>query len=102
MAIPIEIEIGCDYMIIYLLLKAIMYILTVIAELFGNIIPSFPDSISNILISISTMVQGGISFLSYFFYVPVVVGLISLVIAWHSFGVVKDAIMKVIGHFLGN
>lgn len=89
-------------MIIYLLLKAIMYILGVVANMFGGIIPSFPDSISNVLSSISTMVQGGISFLSYFFYVPVVVGLISLVIAWHSFSIIKDAVMKVIGHFLGN
>ena len=31
-----------------------------------------------------------------------VVALISLVISWHGFRVVKDAIMKVIGHFIGN
>lgn len=89
-------------MIIYLLLKAIIYILSVISGIFGELIPSFPDAISNILTTISTMIQGGISFLSYFFYVPVVVGLISLVISWHGFKVVKDAIMKVIGHFMGN
>lgn len=89
-------------MIIYLLLKAVLYILGVVAGIFGGLIPSFPSSISSILETISTMVQGGISFLSYFFHVPVVVALISLVIAWHGFQVVKDALMKVIGHFLGS
>ena len=89
-------------MIIYLLLKAILYILSVVAILFGSLIPSFPSSISSILDTISIMLQGGISFISYFFYVPVIVGLISLVIAYHGFNVVKDAVMKVIGHFLGN
>lgn len=48
------------------------------------------------------MINGGISFISYFFNVPVVVALITLVISWHGFSVVKDAIMKVIGHFIGN
>lgn len=89
-------------MILYLLLKAILYILGVISGILGGLIPSFPDVISNILTTISTMINGGITFLSYFFYVPVVVALISLVIAWHGFSVVKDALMKVIGHFLGN
>ncbi len=89
-------------MILYLLLKAVLYILSVISGIFGGLIPSFPDSISSVLTTISTMIQGGISFLSYFFHVPVVVALISLVIAWHGFTVVKDAIMKVLGHFLGN
>lgn len=89
-------------MIIYLLLKAIMVILDVIAGLFGELIPSFPDAIGSVLDTIGTMINGGISFLSYFFHVPVVVALISLVIAWHGFSVVKDAVMKVIGHFLGN
>lgn len=89
-------------MIIYLLLKAIIYILSVIASIFGSLIPSFPDSITNVLNTISTMLQGGISFLSYFFYVPVITALISLVISWHGFRVVKDAIMKVIGHFMGD
>lgn len=89
-------------MIIYLLLKGVLFILGAISTLFGSLIPSFPDSISSVLQTISTMIQGGISFLSYFFYVPVVVALISLVISWHGFSVVKDAVMKVIGHFLGN
>lgn len=89
-------------MILYLLLKAILYVLGVISGIFGGLIPSFPSAISNVLTTISTMIQGGISFLSYFFYVPVVVGLISLVISWHGFSVVKDAFMKVMGHFLGN
>lgn len=89
-------------MILYLLLKAVLYILGVISSILGGLIPSFPDAISDVLTTISTMIQGGISFLSYFFYVPVVVALISLVISWHGFRVVKDALMKVIGHFLGN
>lgn len=89
-------------MIIYLLLKAVLYILGVIAGILGGLIPNFPDSISTVLTTISTMIQGGISFLSYFFYVPVVVALISLVISWHGFSIMKDALMKVIGHFLGN
>lgn len=89
-------------MIIYLLLKAILYVLGIISGILGGLIPDFPDVISSILTTISTMVQGGISFLSYFFHVPVVVALISLVIAWHGFQVMKDALMKVIGHFLGN
>lgn len=89
-------------MILYLLLKAVLYIIGVIASVFGDLIPSFPSSVSSVLISISTMINGGISFISYFFNVPVVVALITLVISWHGFSVVKDAIMKVIGHFIGN
>ena len=89
-------------MILYLLLKAVLYILGVISTILGGLIPSYPEAISNVLTTISTMLQGGISFLSYFFYVPVITALISLVIAWHGFQIVKDALMKVIGHFLGN
>jgi hypothetical protein len=89
-------------MILYLLLKAVLYIIGVIASVFGDLIPSFPSSVSSVLTSISTMINGGISFISYFFNVPVVVALITLVISWHGFSVVKDAIMKVIGHFIGN
>lgn len=89
-------------MILYLLLKAILYILGVVSTIFGGLIPSFPDVIANILTTISTMVNGGITFLSYFFYIPVVVALISLIIAWHGFSIVKDALMKVIGHFFAN
>lgn len=89
-------------MIIYLLLKAVMYILSVISSLLGSLIPSFPSSIGSVLTTISTMINGGISFLSYFFYVPVVVALISLVVSWHGFRVMKDTLMKVVGHFLGN
>ncbi len=89
-------------MILYLLLKAVLYIIGVIASVFGDLIPSFPSSVSSVLTSIGTMINGGISFISYFFNVPVVVALITLVISWHGFSVVKDAIMKVIGHFIGN
>ena len=86
-------------MILYLLLKAVLYIIGIVASIFGDLIPSFPDAISNVLTTISTMINGGISFISYFFYV---VALISLVISWYGFRVVKDAIMKVIGHFIAN
>ena len=89
-------------MILYLLLKAVLYIIGVIASVFGDLIPSFPSSVSSVLTSIGTMINGGLSFISYFFNVPVVVALITLVISWHGFSVVKDAIMKVIGHFIGN
>ncbi len=89
-------------MIIYLLLKSILYVLGIISSILGGFIPSFPGAISSVLSTISTMLQGGISFLSYFFYVPVVVALISLVISWHSFRLMKDALMKVVGHFFGN
>lgn len=89
-------------MILYLLLKAVLYILTLLSSFFSGLIPFFPDSISNILTIISTMISGGLSFLGYFFYIPVVVGLISLVISWHGFNVIKDYVMKVIGHFIAN
>lgn len=89
-------------MILYLLLKAVMFILGIIAEVFGSLIPDFPSAITSVLTTITTMVNGGISFLSYFFYLPVIVALISLVISWHGFNVVKNALMKVIGHFIGN
>lgn len=89
-------------MIIYLLLKAILTVFGLVANILGGFIPSFPGAISSVLTTISTMIQGGVSFLSYFFYVPVVVALISLVISWHSFRLMKDALMKVVGHFFGN
>lgn len=89
-------------MIIYLLLKAILYILGVIAGVFGELIPDFPSQVLAVFDTISTMVNGAISFFAYFFDVPVVVGLVTLSIAWHGFRIVKDAIMKVIGHFLAN
>lgn len=89
-------------MIIYLLLKAILFVLGLISNILGGLIPSFPDVVSSILTTISSMVQSGISFVSYFFSVPLLVALISLVISWHAFQVMKDALMKVVGHFLGN
>jgi len=89
-------------MILYLLMDLALFILTQVSNIIGGLIPDFPSAVSNVLTTISTMIQGGISFLSYFFYVPVVVGLITLVISWHGFKVVKDAIMKVVGHFFAN
>lgn len=89
-------------MILYLLLEAILFILGIISNILGGLIPSFPDSISSVLDSIATMINGGLSFIGYFFNIAVVTALISLVISWHGFKVVKDALMKVIGHFIGN
>ena len=89
-------------MILYLLLEAILFILGIISNILGGLIPSFPDSISGVLDSIATMINGGFSFIGYFFNIAVVTALISLVISWHGFKVVKDALMKVIGHFIGN
>ena len=56
-------------MILYLLLKAVLYIIGVIASVFGDLIPSFPSSVSSVLTTIGTMINGGISFISYFFNV---------------------------------
>lgn len=89
-------------MIIYLLLQAILYIIGVISSIFGGLIPDFPEAISTVLATISTMIDGGISFVSYFFYIPVISALISIVLMWHTFTLVKDMVMKAIGHFLGN
>lgn len=89
-------------MIIYGLLKLVMIILDAIASIFGEHIPSFPSAITDLLNGIAEMISGGISFVNYFFDIVVVTALISLVIAWYGFRTIKDAIMKVIGHFIGN
>lgn len=89
-------------MIIYLLLELVLFILGVISDLFGSFIPDFPNVIIEVLNTISTMISGGIEFLTYFFNPAVVIALVSLVIAWHSFSLVKDAVMKVVGHFMAN
>lgn len=89
-------------MIIYSLLKAILYILGIVSSLFGELIPDLPDAVLSVLNTISTMISGALSFFGYFFEVPVVVGLVTLTIAWHGFSIVKDAVMKVIGHFFAN
>ena len=74
-------------MIIYGLLKCVLFILGLLASVLGSLIPSLPTSVT---------------FISYFFYWEAIVGLISLIIAYHGFQVVKSAIMKVIGHFIGD
>lgn len=89
-------------MIIYALLKLILFVLGLLSNILGSLIPSLPASISGLLQSIVTIFDGGITFISYFFYWEAIIGLISLIIAYHSFEVVKSAIMKVAGHFLGD
>lgn len=89
-------------MIIYGLLKLVLWILDFLSSFLGDFIPSFPESISTVLTNISTILHGGIEFGTYFFHINVLVALITLVISYHGFRIVKDAVMKVIGHFLGN
>lgn len=89
-------------MIIYGLLKCVLFILGLLASVLGSLIPSLPTSVSGLLQSVVTIFDGGITFISYFFYWEAIVGLISLIIAYHGFQVVKSAIMKVIGHFIGD
>lgn len=89
-------------MIIYYLLKIILFILDIIAGLFGELIPDFPGVVDNVLDLISYHITSGINFVSYFFVPKVVVALISLIISWYSFKIIKDAVMKVIGHFIAN
>ena len=84
-------------MIIYGLLKVILYILGLLASVLGSLIPSFPDSITALFSSISSIYSGGMTFISYFFEWSII-----LLISYHGFKVVKDAIMKVVGHFIGN
>lgn len=89
-------------MIIYGLLLVVITILNLISQVLGALIPDFPSAVVSMLDTLSAMVSGGLTFISYFFYWPVVVSLLSLVLAFHTFKISKDAIMKVLGHFIGN
>lgn len=89
-------------MIIYGLLKLILFVFNTVASIFGTLIPSFPDSIANLLDTLNSMLSGGITFISYFFYWPVVVTLFSLFIGFREFKKIKSVIMAVIGHFIAN
>ncbi|MBQ8902333.1 MAG: hypothetical protein IJY87_04630 [Bacilli bacterium] len=89
-------------MIIYGLLKVIILILDIISGIFGSLIPDLPDVILNLFDTFSTIIQGGVSFVSYFLYWPVIVAAISILITFHAFKIVKDMVMKVIGHFIAN
>lgn len=89
-------------MIIYGLLSCILYILNTLASILGTLIPNFPDIILNLLDELISIFSGGIGFISYFFYWPVVVALLSIILGFHAFKIAKDAIMKVIGHFIAN
>lgn len=89
-------------MILYGLLKVILFILGVLSSIFGTLIPDMPDVIITFLHEISSIISNGFSFISYFFYWDVIVAMINILILWRAFEVTKDIIMKVIGHFLAN
>ena len=89
-------------MIIYGLLLVILTILDMISSVLGVLIPDFPVSVQSMLDSLATMISGGLSFISYFTFWEVVVALLSLIIAYHTFRISKDALMKVFGHFFGD
>lgn len=87
-------------MIIYGLLKLVIFILDMLGSIFGSMIPDLPSSLNNILTSLSTMINGGLSFISYFFYWPLVIVCISIFISFDAFKRVRSIVMKVIGHFI--
>lgn len=89
-------------MVIYGLLMCVLFVLNTISSILGALVPDYPDVVLTMLDEIITIFSGGIGFISYFFYWPVVVALLSVMLGFHSFRIAKDAIMKVIGHFLGN
>lgn len=89
-------------MIITALLKLILFILDVLSSIFGGLIPSFPDGISSVLDNVTTILDGGLSFLSYFVYWPVCTAIISITLSWVAFVNIKNIVMKVIGHFIAN
>lgn len=89
-------------MIISALLKLILFILNVLSNIFGSLIPSFPDGITNVLNDITTIIDSGLSFVSYFVYWPVCTALISITLSYVAFVNVKNIVMKVIGHFFAN
>lgn len=89
-------------MIVYGILQIILYVLNLLASIFGSLIPDLPTALSGLLQTLLTTFSGGVTFVSYFFYWEAVVALISLIIAYHSFEMVKYAVMKVIGHFIAD
>lgn len=89
-------------MIISALLKLVLFILGVLSNIFGALIPSFPDGISSVLDTITTIIDSGLSFISYFVYWPVVTAIISITLSYVAFVNVKNIVMKVIGHFFAN
>ena len=89
-------------MIIYLLLKAIMFILEILAGLFGDLIPSFPDVITDYFEIIWSYIYQGMNIFQWFFYKDVVYALLVIVLSWYVFLFIKDNVMKIVGHFLGN
>lgn len=89
-------------MIIYGLLLIVITVLDLISKVLGALIPDFPEAVISILNTLSIMLNGGITFISFFFFWNVIGYMISLIIAFHGFKISKDAIMKVLGHFIGN
>lgn len=89
-------------MIISALLNLVLFLLDVLASIFGGLIPSFPDGISSVLSTITTIIDSGLSFVSYFVYWPVCTAIISITLSWIAFVNIKNIVMKVIGHFFAN
>lgn len=89
-------------MILTALLNLILFILGVLSNIFGALIPSFPDSISSVLSVITTILDSGLSFVSYFVYWPVCTAIITITLSWVAFVNVKNIVMKIIGHFFAN
>lgn len=89
-------------MIIYFLLDLIFFILNILATLFGDLIPSFPSQVGNVVQSMTNFIIEGFRFLSFFIDYRFVSDLIAIIISWYAFLFVKDNIMKVVGHFFGN
>lgn len=89
-------------MIITSLLKLVLFILEVLSNIFGSLIPAFPNSISSVLDTITTIIDSGLSFISYFVYWPVVTAIITIILGYVAFVNVKNIVMKVIGHFFAN
>lgn len=89
-------------MILYYLLYFVLKILSAIALVFGSLIPDMPSALVSLLDTFATMFNGGMTFISYFFYWEVICALITLVLSYYGFSVVKDSIMKVLGNFIGN
>lgn len=89
-------------MIIYGLLKIVLLVLNIIGSIFGSLIPGLPSSLTGMLSQLTDIIASGVSFISYFFYWDVIVAILSIFIGYHAFKVIKDVVMKVIGHFIAN
>lgn len=89
-------------MIITALLNLLLFVLNVLSSIFGSLIPDLPSSIDSLLDTITSVINSGFSFLSYFVHWQAVVVLLSVTLGWVAFVNIKNIVMKVIGHFLAN